>query len=123
MVPTIGYGITAMANLNDKIASLANDFANNIIASLRGASLSELLDLSGGAKLSTGKKGRGWATRKWPKCPVCSKNAWPWGKGYCFDHAKASARAKTAKGKKAAKPAAAKRARPGKAAKTAAAKA
>lgn len=23
----------------------------------------------------------------WPKCPVCGKNAWPRGKGYCFEHA------------------------------------
>lgn len=105
-----------MANLNEKIAALAADFANNVIASLRGASLSELLDVTSGAKLPSSKKGRGWTTRKWPKCPECGNNAWPWGKGYCFDHAKASARAKTAKGKKAAKPAAAKRAKSSKAA-------
>jgi len=90
-----------MANLNDQIEKLAADFARGVIATLRGASLTELLDLPA---RGAGKR-RASGTRKWPKCPTCGANAWPWGKGYCFEHAKATGRkaaqAKVAKTKAA----------------------
>lgn len=42
----------------------------------------------------------------WPKCPVCGKNAWPRGKGYCFEHAGRAAKGIRVKasGKAAKKP-------------------
>jgi len=89
-----------MANLNDKIERLAADFAQTLMTALRGASLSELMELA-----NTGKATRRVTkTRQWPKCPVCGKNAWPWGKGYCHEHAKAGgAKSKAAAGAKPAK--------------------
>jgi hypothetical protein len=89
--------------MNETIEKLATDFATSVVAALRGASLSDLMDLPAVGKPA--KRLSKAQTRAWPKCPVCRKNAWPWGKGYCFDHAKASGRkaaqAKVAKTKAA----------------------
>ena len=99
-----------MADLNDKIERLAADFAKSLMVAVRSASLAELMDLPATGKTTAKRSGK---TRQWPKCPVCGKNAWPWGKGYCHEHAKAGgAKAGGAKAKAAAAAKPAKRGRP-----------
>jgi hypothetical protein len=107
----------AKPKLNDTVASLAADFALAVLRAIRDASLGELTDFAGGGRAKpAGKKVRT-PHPGWPKCPVCGKNAYPRGKGYCFEHAKtadakaapakAKARRKAAAKKKPAKPASA----------------
>lgn len=97
---------TSLEMTIDKVAS---DFASEIIAAVKTATLQELLSLQGrslrgkpGPKPGSRKKaGRGRAataivkkTRKkrvvknYPKCayPKCGKNRFPRGKGFCGDH-------------------------------------
>ena len=109
-----------MANLNASIQALATDFARAVLSALRGASLSDLVELtSGKAPRAAGRgKAKGRTPRPgWPKCQTCGKNAHPRGKGYCWEHAlaagvvkagaggptKAKAKAKPAKRKATAK--------------------
>ncbi len=85
------------------IAKLAQDFAQNLLRAVRGASLADVAAMSGGRGVQPrGKKVRT-PRLGWPKCPVCGKNAYPRGKGYCFEHSEAG-KAKAKAAGKAAKP-------------------
>jgi hypothetical protein len=93
-----------MSNLTRTIESLAADFARNVLAALRDASLSDLAGVGGAgaparksARVTvarTRRAGRGKARPGWPKCKTCGKNAHPRGKGYCWEHALAAGVAK-----------------------------
>jgi len=82
-----------MANLNAEIEALAAEFARGVLTTLRGASLSDVVDLAAGGKAAqatrTAKKGRT-PRPGWPKCKTCGKNCHPRGKGYCWEHALAA---------------------------------
>lgn len=86
-----------MPNLNATIEALAADFARGVLGALRGASLSDIVDLTGGGKSAPARtarkaqKGKKGSLRPgWPKCKTCGKNAHPRGKGYCWEHALAA---------------------------------
>ena len=90
-----------MANLNASIQALADDFAKAVLTALRGANLSDLVELtSGKAPRSAGRsRAKGRTPRPgWPKCKTCGKNAHPRGKGYCWEHAVAAGVAKEGAG-------------------------
>lgn len=85
-----------MANLSATIEALAAEFARGVMAALRGASLSDLSEVTSGGggrpravraiAARAGRRGRT-ARPGWPKCQTCGKNAHPRGKGYCWQHA------------------------------------
>jgi hypothetical protein len=75
-----------MANLQATIEALAANFARGILSAVRGASLSDIAELTGGQKPARAKKGRT-PRPGWPKCKTCGNNAHPRGKGYCWAHA------------------------------------
>jgi hypothetical protein len=75
-----------MANLNASIEALAAEFARGVLRALRGASLSDIVDLTAGGKTAKTAKGRT-PRPGWPKCKTCGKNCHPRGKGYCWEHA------------------------------------
>lgn len=84
-----------MANLTSTIEALAQEFARGVMSALRGASLTDIVELTSGS--SPRKAGRPPAKGKkgtlrpgWPKCKTCGKNAHPRGKGYCWEHALAA---------------------------------
>lgn len=80
----------ARYTLERSINALASDFARAVAKAIRDASLGELTGfVADGAR--GGRAGKKVRTPRpgWPKCPVCGKNAWPRGKGYCFEHSKA----------------------------------
>ena len=108
-----------MPQLESAIEKAANAFAREIIAAVKGATLQELLALSGDAPGRRGRphksavavkdkvKARRRAKINWPKCKHrgCKKNAWSRGKGFCGEHAKVAKAAKKS-AKKVAKKAA-----------------
>ena len=103
------------SSLSNRIAALAADFARNVISSLKNASISDVYGVVGGAPKGTRTAKR---TRQphpgWPKCPVCGKNAWPRGKGYCHEHSKAGKAKAAGKAKPARKAKRARKAAPAK---------
>lgn len=98
-----------MANLQATIEALAANFARGILMAVRGASLSDIAEITGGGKAIKVKKGRT-PRPGWPKCKTCGNNAHPRGKGYCWAHALdagvVKGNGRTSKVKKSAKPAA-----------------
>ncbi|MBI2894921.1 MAG: hypothetical protein HYY06_15300 [Deltaproteobacteria bacterium] len=101
----------AKYTLEQSISALAGDFAREVAKAIRDASLGELTGfVANGAR--AGRPGKKVRTPRlgWPKCPACGKNAWPRGKGYCFEHAKAGGArsSKTASKKRLGRPAKAK---------------
>ncbi len=100
----------AKHTLEQSISSLASDFARAVAQAIRDSSIGELTGFAGnGAR--AGRPGKKVRTPRlgWPKCPVCGQNAWPRGKGYCFEHAKAGGKtAKAAPKKRPGRPAKAK---------------
>jgi hypothetical protein len=101
--------------LEGAIAQLAEQFARDVVQALRTASLADVSDYS-----TNGRRGARVAKKTrtprlgWPKCPVCGKNAWPRGKGYCFEHSKGTGPKRRAKAKARAKAKGAKTAAPAK---------
>jgi len=88
---------TPAATLESQVNRLTTDFATALLTAFRehftrlvNGSSTEAATV---AQVRTPAKRRG---RVWPKCPVCGKNAYPRGKGYCFKHAK-KAKAKRAR--------------------------
>src|SRR5687768_17222710 len=76
--------------LEGAIAKLAEQFARDVVRALRTASLADVASLTETQGRRTATKAGKTRTPRlgWPKCPVCGKNAWPRGKGYCFEHSK-----------------------------------
>lgn len=107
-----------MADLNAAIEALAAEFSRGILTALRGASLSDIVELTAGSKLATAKRAtteraakKGRPRPGWPKCKTCGKNCHPRGKGYCWEHALAAGVVKGKGGPTRAQMARARRAR------------
>ena len=92
-------------SLEQSISALASEFAHAIAKTIRDASLGELTGYVSNGVATRGRKKARTPRLGWPKCPVCGKNAWPRGKGYCFEHSKAAAgkAAKSTRGKRRGK--------------------